>query len=347
MATETHKYFKFDPNLRAEYGGTVAQAAGDSNEISPRELTLRYVTKKMGLPAGNTRYMWEVGLATDTYLWAKCSDLHYSAISSDLSATELASVQSTAPAGWTKQSNVGLRQPNPNRITLVYRADSIGAGTLTTTGDSRDTSIPMMINAQPGETIDWDDAPTYNEGKSKTYQFINMSLGSSSFDNSVDLGLGEAAYPKRESLAFAQRTQTIPILGSKFLYGLLTNDAAYDLTVSSADIWARMVARRAAFFAENPTFPVHDFGFRTAIKRTTNSALNVRIDGVNQLIRSNQPTYGYYILDTEANNPEFSIATGDTTNTTYYNTDGIHPKTAGNALIATRDASYLMAWLNT
>lgn len=347
MATETYKYFKFDPNLRSEYGGAAAQANGDSNEISPRELTHRYVCKKLGYPAGCTRYLWVVGLATDGFLWARVPDLHYPGISGQLSATELASVQSTAPAGWTKQTTVALRQPTTARKTLVLRSDSIGAGSLTTSGDSRDTSIPMMINAQAGETIIWDDAPNYNEGKSKSFQFINLSLGSSSFDNSVALGLGEEAYPKRETLAFAQRTQTIPIMSSKFLYALGTNDGAYDGSVTAAAIWARALARMNAFFTENPSFAHGDFGFRTVIKRTTSSALNAVLGGFNALVRSNQATYGYFILDTEANNPEFSMASGDTANATYYNTDGIHPKTAGNALIATRDAASLIAWLKS
>lgn len=346
MATETYKYFKFDPNLRAEYGGGAAQANGDSNEISPRELTHRYVIKKLGLPLNGTRYLWQVGLATDTFLWARVPDLLYTGISAQLSATELATVQSTAPAGWTKQSTVAIRQPSPNRKTIIYRADSIGAGTLTTTGDSRDTSIPMMINAQAGEIIGWEDTVSFNEGKSKSFLFINMSLGSSSFDNTVTTADPTyAQYPKREHLAFPQRTQTIPMIGSKFLFGLGTNDGAYDLTISSQNMFDRAIAERARFFTENPAFPVHDFGFRTIIRRTEDATLNGRLGGFNSLIRSNQSTYGYYILDTDANNAEFNTATGNTANSTYFNADGIHPKTAGNALIATRDATSFINWL--
>jgi hypothetical protein len=99
------------------------------------------------------------------------------------------------------------------------------------------------------------------------------------------------------------------------------------------------------FFTENPSFQYKNFAFRTQIKRTTSGPINSVLDGFNNLLRSNQSTYGYFVLDTEANNPEFSIASGDTTNTTYYNSDGIHPKTAGNALIATRDGAPLLSWL--
>jgi hypothetical protein len=349
MATETFKYFKFDPNLRSAYGGLAAQAFGDSKEISPRELTMRWVCKQFGLPAHGTRYLWEIGVATDTFLWAKVTDLFYSAVIPYLSATELATAQSSAPAGFAKQSVVAILQPNPSRTTLVVRGDSISDGVLTVAGNTKDTWYAQALSMVSGEVIVWDDSPNFNEGKSNTYQIVNMSLGSSSWANTVGQPAPDDAnkatvYPRREDLAFAQRTQTLPLFGNrmKFLYALGTNDLAYDTSISAADAWARALARIQAFKAE---FPNIMLGIATLIKRTESSTLNTRLGAFNALVRSNAATVGYAVLDLEAKTPECNITTGNTADTSIY-ADGIHPTTAGHTAIATAMKDDLLAFLN-
>lgn len=348
MATETFKYFKFDPNLRSAYGGGAAQAFGDSKEISPRELTMRWVCKQLGLPAHGTRYLWEVGLATDTFLWAKVPDLFYSAISPYLSATELATVQSTAPAGFAKQSVTAILQPNPSRICLTWRGDSISDGVSTTAGNTKDTYYCQALGLA-GETFVWDDSPNFNEGKSRNYQLINLSLGGSSWGNTVghpDVSDSDHAtvYPRREDLAFNQRTKTLPLFGNrqKFAYAPGTNDVDYDSSVSGADVWARALTRINAFKAEFPDVPL---ALLTLIKRSETSSINTRLAAYNALLRSNAASVGFTVLDIEAKCPQVNITTGDTTNTAVY-ADGVHPTTAGHALIAAAIKDDLIAFLN-
>lgn len=348
MATETYKYFRPDTNLRAAYGGGAAQFFGDSKEITPRELTLRWVCKQFGLPAGTTRYLWEVGVATDTFVWIRVTDLFYSAMSAYLSAAELATVQSTAPAGWAKSSNFGILQPNPDKITLVVRGDSISDGIATTSGNTRDTWYAQAIGLIAGETLVWEDTNN-NEGRSKSYQIINMSLGSSSWANTVGQPLPDdtnkaTVYPRREDLAFNQRTETLPLHGPrmKFCYFLGTNDLAYDNSLSAADVWTRALTGINAFRAEFPATPL---ALWTIIKRTESTTLNSRIATYNNLVRANSVALGYTVFDIEAKVPQMNITFGDTTNRTYY-ADDVHPSTVGNAVAAAVLKDDLVAWLN-
>lgn len=350
MATETFKYFKFDPNLRAAYGGGAAQAFGDSKEISPRELTMRYVCKQLGLPAHGTRYLWEVGVATDTFLWAKVPDLFYSAVSPYLSATELATVQSSAPAGFAKQSVTAILQPNPSRICVTWRGDSISDGVATTAGNTKDTYYCQALGLA-GETFVWDDSPNFNEGKSHNYQLVNLSLGSSSWANTVgspDAGDTNHAtvYPRREDLAFNQRTKTLPLFGArqKFVYALGTNDLAYDTSLTGAQVWARALAQINAFKAE---FSDVAIAIVTLIKRTESSTLNSRLAAYNALVRANAASVGYTVLDVEAKCSQVNITTGDTTNAAVYSSaDGVHPVTGGHALMGAAIEDDLLAFAN-
>lgn len=342
MATETYKYFKCDTNLRSEYGGAAIQNAGDSRETTPQTLTHRYVSKQLALPANSTSFLWEMGTATDTFTWIRVPDLHYASVSPYLSAAELATVQSTLPAGWTKTTLSALMQPRRNRKSLLIRGDSIKFGLGTTTGDTIDT-WPAQLITSAGETFVWDTNRT--EGVSNNYFIGNLSLGSSSWDNSVAVGLGEEAYPKRESLAFAQRVQTLPIFaGTAFMYSLGTNDLAYDATVTGAAAWARAATRITAWKAEFGS--TRKFALETQYKRSTASALNTEINAYNVLVRANAATYGYTVFDSEALVPQINISTGDTTNATYY-TDGIHVTTATHALIAAAHKTAMLAWLAT
>lgn len=331
MATETYKWFVPDPNLRAAYGGAAIQAGGDSAEITPATLVQRYICQQLGLPAGATRFLFEVGTATDTKTYCRVPDLVYSDVSSFLSATELATVVSTLPAGWTKGSVYIQLQPNPRRKTIIVRGDSICAGQATTSGDTRDTWMAQAINLIAGQTLVWEDVGTYRHGITKNYQLLNLSLGSSSFDNSVALGLSEEAYPKRESLAYNQRIKTLPMNSADcaLVYGL-TNDLPYDLTISAADNWTRASTRLSTVRAD---FPLLKVAIITNYKRTTNVTLNTRIDAYNALVRANAGALGVTVIDIEANCPKVNMVTGDPTNLADY-TDQIHITTLTHAQIA-------------
>lgn len=347
MATETYKYFQPDPNLRAAYGGTAPQNFGDSKEIYPRDLTMRWVCKQLGYPTSGTRYLWEVGMASSV-VWFKVPDLHYSIISPYLSSAELATVQSTAPSGYTKQSLTALLQPDGNRISFVVRGDSISDGVATTSGKANDTWYAQAINLMSGETIVWDDTTNYLEGRSKSFRISNLSLGSSSWDNSVgspDAGDANKAtvYPRRESLAFNQRTKTLPLIGSKmkFLYWLGTNDGAYDPSVTGADIWSRALTRINAFRIEFPNTPL---AMMTLIKRDESAALNNRLSDFNTLLRTNASSLNITLLDPEAKVSQMNMITGNTLDTSVY-ADKIHPTTAGNGLIAAALKNDFETWL--
>lgn len=348
MATETDfRYIQPDPNLRSAYGGGAPQAFGDSKEITPRELTLRWVCKQRGLPANGTRFLWEVGLAGGV-TWFKMSAALYTLIAGDLSAAEVATVTSTAPSGYAKQSVPAILQPDGRKITLVVRGDSISDGVGTTSGKANDTWYSQAINMMSGETIAWDDTVNYTEGRSKSFKILNLALGSSSWDNSVgspDAADGNKAtvYPRRESAAFNQRTKTLPLIGRrmKFLYWLGTNDIAYDSSLSGEDAWARAVARINAFRAEFPDTPL---ALMTLIKRTELSSMNNRIGVYNNLMRSNAGPLKITVLDPEAKVKEMNLTTGDTTNRTWY-ADDTHTNTAGNGLIATALKSDLETYL--
>ena len=342
MAVETYKYFKPDPNLRAAYGGGSAVIYGDTRDVTPRELTLRWICKQMGLPAQGTRFLWEVGLAGGVE-WFKVPDLHYAAISSvtnGLSAAELATVQSTAPTGYARSSQQGRMQPDDDLITYVHRADSIGAGTSTVTGDTRDTLVAQAINLMAGETLVWDDTNGYTEGHSKSFRLLNPSIGSSSWDNAVGRpdaadADGATVFPRREKLAFAQRIKTLPLRGRKmkFGYALGSNDIAYDASVTGAIAWARAEAQLADFRAEFPDTPLCMW---TVIKRDELSSLNSRISAFNDLVRGGTSKWAYDVMDQEALVPEFNVVTGSTLDTNIYNTDRVHPKTYGNSVGAVK-----------
>lgn len=342
MAIETYKWFQPDTNLRAEYGGAAIQNNGDSREPTPYTLTHRYACKKLGYPVNGTSYLWVIGTASSV-IWIRVSDLFYSTVSPYLSSAELATVTSTMPSGWSRNSVVSLMQPNPNRFNLLVRGDSLKFGLGTTSGDTRDTWPAQLINSISGETLVWTDT-NYTEGQTANYRLMNLSLGGSSWANTVETGGGTAAYPLREDLAWSQRTQTLSLNGRKtgFIYALGTNDAAYDLSISASDMWTRALARINAFKTEFPNIKI---AVETVYKRTTTSALNTRLNDYNNLVRSNASSAGIQIFDSEAKVPQVSIANGDTTNGTYYNGDGVHISTLTHGLIAAAHKQDIINWL--
>lgn len=336
MATETYRWFRPDANLRS---GTAILNGGDSAELSPFALTTRAFCQALGLPAGGTRYLFDYGVATDTFVYARVPDLLWPGVSAQLTAGELATVVTAVPAGWAVATPPFMLMPNPRKKSIIVRGDSITAGLGTTTGDSRDIWLTQAINGITGETLAIP-GPNYREGESKSYYFGNIALGGSNWANTVpapDAGdaSGQASYPRREDLAFEQRTATLALngLGSKllFIYWLGTNDLAYDDSLSGADAWARVVARLSAFRAK---FPAVKLALCSIIKRSEASALNNRINDFNVLMRANYAAAGADgLIDFEANVPQVNIATGNTANATYY-TDGTHITTVTHGLLA-------------
>ena len=271
--------------------------------------------------------------------WIRVADLLYSTFSSYLTSDEVATVVSSAPSGFALTSDYTHLQAASRRISVFIRGDSISAGTLTTSPSS------SAVNAYPklgielisGEVLKEINSTAVALGQemiSRTYDLNNFSIGSSSWDNSVALGLDEEKYPRRETLAYAQRTRTLAMQNCKciFMYWLGTNDISYDSSVTGANAWSRASSRITQFRTD---FPNVKLIVGTLIRRSTSTTLNSKLNDYNVLLRANYASVGVHVLcDFEANISQMNITTGDTTNTTYYNTDGIHPTNAGQALLA-------------
>lgn len=326
MATQTYKYFQPDTSLRAEYGGATIQDFGDNQEIQEYTLTARELLKQIG-NVDTTSQLCEIGVDGSANVWFKCSDNLYPGISANLSTSELASVVSSAPAGYTASSNIAQMSVNANRTNCIIRGDSISDGLGTTSGDTEDVVWGQLITDL--ET----NAPVFSQNTNvvlgENYNFVNMSIGSSSWAN-TNSGGGQAVYPYREDLAYAQRTQTHCIDSGIFVYWLGTNDLAYDTGLSAADCWTRASTRIAALAAQFPNVKII---VCTTIRRGSGTPLNTRINDYNVLMRANYLTAGAHILcDFEDNVSEVNIDTGDTTDTAVYS-DGTHLTTAGQTLL--------------
>lgn len=333
MTTATYKYFRPDSVLRSEYGGAAIQAGGDSAEVSAATLCVRYLCVKLGLPAGRTEQLFQLGTASGN-TWFKVSDNFYTAISPHLSAYELSTVQSSAPSGYANSSATASFQPSAHKTNVIIRGDSILAGLGTTTGDTRDIWPTQAINAIPGQTLSG--STPFRVLESDDYRLINMSLGSSSFANTV---APNNTYPLREDLAYNQRTKTIPPTAREiFILWLGTNDISYDGTVTGADAWARAATRISALAADRPLAKI----IATTIIKRSNGP-NTYNNDFNTLMRANYMTAGAHVLcDLEANVPECNIGTGDTTNTTYY-TDTVHLTTTAHGLCAVVGKAAILA----
>lgn len=333
MATETYYYFKPDSNLRAAYGGAAILDGGDSAEVSPATLCQRAICRSLGLPAYHTQYLFNQGVATDTFTWMRVPAVLYSGISAYLTAAELATATTTMPAGWALSSKMMNLQPHPTKTNVIVRGDSISAGLGTTSGSTNDTYAAQAIGLIETLTFGSDS----REAESKNYCLRNLSLGGSSWANTAPDTTN--SYPENEAFAYNQRTRTIPMNGGNciFIYWLGTNDLSYDETLSAADCWARAAFRIGALAAEFPNLKII---IATTIKRGTGTPLNVRINDYNTLIRANYLSAGAHVLmDFEARVPEVNIVTGNVSNTTYY-TDSVHLTTLAHSLLApvARDA---------
>lgn len=334
MATETYKYFIADSNLRAAYGGASIQAFGDTAETTKETLCMRYVCEQLSLPKDYTQYLFQIGTASSvTYI--RVPDNLYTGISAYLSTAELASVVSSAPSGFALASTYAQFQPRAKGVTVTLRGDSI-SDALGITGNNKALIFAAQaIDSIAGETLIALDTGVNRELISSNYKLTNISLGGSNWANTVDTGEQQNAYPLNESLAYPQRTQTLPLNGNAtnnvFVYWLGTNDLSYDLTITGADCWSRASTRITALRAQFPDIKII---LCTTIKRSENAALNSRINDYNVLMRANYASVGVDALaDFEAEVSVVNISTGDTTNTTYY-TDGVHITETTHALLA-------------
>lgn len=340
--TETYKWYLPDANLRPAYGGATILTNGDASEPDAATLSMRHICVQLGLPAGATRFLFERGVATDTKTWIRVPDLIWAAISPHLTSYETGTVVSTMPAGWVKTSKNMSGQPDPRRFTIYVRGESIPAGLGTTTGDPRDVWISQMLNMV--EPITWSDVTNYLEGYTPHYRIHHMSIGGSSWGNTNAAG-GSAVYPQVEDLTYNQRTKTIPMNSSKvlFIYTLLTNDAAYDLTLTAAQLWARIEAGIQRLRADFPNLKI---AIATTGRRTNDATLNARIAATNVLIRANYKAAGADVLfDIEASVGPLNCTTGDMTAGNGWTTDGIHWTTALHTAVATAMLpTFLKVW---
>ncbi len=327
MSVETYKYFQPDTDLRAEFGGSLIQS-GTSPEIKAEDLTHRYVLKKLGFPKDKTDFILQEGLVSGA-VWYQVSDPVYTALSSHLTATELASVVSAPPAGFSLNANKPAFTSRSGLKNLHVIGDSLSRGWLAS-GALNDSPCVQAINGMAGETLVEDTTQEADRvWQSENWAVFNNAVAGSSFANTRAAG-GTAVYPERLDLSFNQRHRTIPLSGTAENYihiWLGTNDLAYEPLATGAYVWARTEALIGQLKIEHPTTPII---VGTCIRRGENASLNDRIDDFNTLMRANYVSAGAdYLVDYETAHASFNSNTGDTTDTSQYNADGVHLNTAG------------------
>ncbi len=335
MATETYKYFIADTNLRSAYGGVSILNNGDTAEVTKETLCLRYIATQLNLPANYTQYLAQIGVATGSITYIRVPDVFYSAISSYLTASELASVVSTAPTGFALGSTLEQFQPLAKFKTIILIGDSITDALGLPSANKELIYAAQAINSISGETLVEISGTDDRELVSKNYKLMNIALGGSNFDNAVDTGESQDTYPLRLSLAYNQRVKTLPLNGGGanniISIWLGTNDLAYDATVTASNLWTRVTTRLNAITAD---FPDAKIIFCTTIKRGVGTPLNTRISEFNTIVRASYASIGIDVIaDFEDDIPQFNVTTGNVSDTTYY-TDTVHLTQAGHALLA-------------
>jgi len=337
MAAQTYKYFEYETgNLRSAYGGDAILSNGDSAEVDALTLTQRYIMDQLGYPDLGTNKLFRSGVVTSA-LWGRVSDELYPAISSYLTAAELASVVSSTPGGFTLSGTIPVFQPKPRKKTIFVIGDSISAGVSTTQGLA-DAPVAQAVVLLDATAVGNDLEPEDRGFEGQEWAACNLALGSSSWGN-TNAGGGIAVYPQRFDLAFNQRFRTLNLNTPENVVlhvWLGTNDLAYDTGLSAADVWARAETSIGLLRTEFPDLPIV---MGTHIRRGEVGALNTRIGDYNTLLRANYLTIGADdYVDYEVCHPDFSTSTGDSTTATYAG-DGVHPSTVG--------AGYLAAALST
>jgi len=135
---ETYKYFQPEEStLRAIYGGGPIQNGGDSAEVAPYALTQRYIMQVSGYAKNKTNALWRIGRASvpvASSVWCRVSDNLYPSISGYLTAAEIASVTSTAPTGFSIQSDLPMFRQKIGQNTTFFIGDSLSSGVQSTAG---------------------------------------------------------------------------------------------------------------------------------------------------------------------------------------------------------------------
>lgn len=333
MPTETYKYFQPESSsLRAEYGAGAIITGGDSAETNAITLTTRHLCRALSLPANATHYLFQAGTAGGSD-WLRVSDDLYNSISPHLTASELSSVVSIAPSGFSTTSNIPTFQPKSRKKTLIVIGDSLSAG-VAAAGALQDAVSKQALDliqttkASPNEPADrgWEN---------DTWALCNTALGSSSWGNTNTSG-GIAAYPQRFDLAYNQRYRTLALNGDSDVYihlWLGTNDISYDPLLDGAGAWARAVVSINQIKAEFPSVPII---LGTSIRRSESVTLNGRLQDYNNEMIANYQTAGAdHLVRYDQSNAVFDLNTGDSTNLSYYAGDETHLTAMGYGACAT------------
>ncbi len=317
MPIETYKYFQPDvPTLNG----------GDSAETDAITLTTRRICRALNLPANGTHYIFQYGLSSGTD-WIRVTDNMYPTIVPYLTASELSSVMSGAPSGFTTISEVPAFQPKALKKTLIVIGDSLHAG-VSSAGGLQDAPSKQALDliqttkASIGEPAD-------RSWENDTWALCNTALGSSSFANTNGVG-GIASYPQRFDLAFDQRYRTFALNGGTDIYlhlWLGANDISYDSSLTGAQAWGRAVTAIGQLKTEFPAVPII---LGTCIRRSESITLNGRLqDYNNEMVANYQAVGADHLVRYDQANPVFDLNTGDSTNLTYYAGDETHLTTAG------------------
>lgn len=329
---ETFKYFAFETtNLRSEYGGGAIQTFGDSSEITGLTLTIRHLLRKFNYPKTGTHYLFQTGTVAGV-LWAKVSDNLYTAISPYLSASELASVTSTQPGGYTVANTMPKFNPRVGKRNILVIGDSISQGVSTTLG------VPDSPSVQAGKikdstlTVNNEAADRVWEGKN--WVVCNMAIGGGSFANTNGAG-GSTGYPYTLLSAFDQRYRTLPLNTTEKVMlhvWLGTNDLKYDTGQTAASVWARLQTYIGALRTEFPSLPIV---IGTLIRRSEDGVLNGKIVTFNNTLRTSYAAVGATdYVDYSAAHPSFDPSTGNSADPTVYAGDGVHVSTVGANYLA-------------
>lgn len=321
MTSTTFKYITPDaPSLNNS----------DSAEVDDITLFTRKICDALSLPADKTRRLFQAGSASGQNIIRVSDDL-YPTISAELSASETASVVSSAPSGFAESSAIARFQPDPNKSNLIGIGDSLTAAT--GSGQSpliNGSLLKQCLDAVQTLTED-EDEPEGRVWYNDTWHYINIALGESSWGNTDAVG-GAADYPRRMDLAYDQRFETLNFNceNSEDIYlhfWLGTNDLAYDVDLTGAQAWARASSRIDIFAAK---FPSAKIIFGTPIRRSESATLNGRLKEFKDEVLADYQNHNIdYVVEYDQADPDFDLETGDTTNTTLYSGDQVHCAFAG------------------
>ena len=351
MAVDTFVYVKCETaNLAATYGGDAIVADAGSFATTPVDFTHRRLLDLSGRPTSKTRFLGRSGTANGSEVWTRFTQAVYDDLAalSAFMSSETTSATTSAPTGWTLNSNQPIFNPDPAKINLYAWGDSITEGVGGTDGQNTawlGQLLPLLDSSTITQT---------NSGRTRigsAWAGINMGQGSSSWDNAL-IGGGNpadyATYGKRFSLTFTQRFSTLPLnnvakMWINVFFG--TNDLFYakdaGVQLTAATIWQREVDQVARI---RTRFPNAYISTCTSIRREENATYNNIVRAKNDLQKSNYVAAGIdRVIDLELQaHPDFNTQTGDTTasSSSYTGAGGVgtpdntHPNDFGYLQIA-------------